>query len=519
MQVTENKLTDAEAQLISIADGDPERAALLVEALEEKRRQERFVCYWEPHEEQKKFWEQLTPEQDTWLILGGNGSGKTELGEFLVAAWALGKEFFRNEPNWKWIEPLPIPDPPNNIRGVGLNSDSLRDPMWEKLTGSTEHAPFFPESQVTHRNNQQFSASFANFSKFQGKSADVDPKTHGGPSCALVHIDEECHYEIFKESQRRIRNGGRLLITATPLDDPAITSHPWIFDLIEQWRGGDPSIGVIFMAMEKNPYLDRDFVRREKTRLAGLPDSDARLFGIPVRRSGLVYPRWKPAPPLWVPARELSDADYYRVVTIDPASTGYAAAVWTAYDRKGHQIVYRTYKEKGLTVGAHVNNILAENRGDLIDFWGFDPYMGKQKQMEDHRTVLQVWRDAGLPRLRLCDVTAEKSLEASRQYLDAAFDETDRHPSVEVFDHCNHFQEEIERYIIDVISQGSSKGEPRDRPRKRNDHVMNAWQYACGMGFRARRSVGRMAGQGSSNYFGPAVEKPVPPKAWREEPW
>ncbi len=471
-------------QILDLADGDPEQALALVDMLENQQHQDKYVCYLEPHKGQQPFFEQLRPEQDIWLICGGTSAGKTEQGSGIMSGFALGKDYFKGYPAYAWISKLPIPEPPNNLRAVGLNSDMLRDPIWEKLMGTAEHGPFFPPAEIIAKNNHLFTVQFRNGSKFQGKSADVDSKTHGGATLDLVWIDEECHHDIFKENRLRTRKGGKLLITATPLDDVGTTSHPWIYDLIEAWKAGDPTIGVVYMRMEDNPHLSPDYVRREKERLRGAPDEQARLYGIPTRRSGLYYPMWKAEAPLWVPAHDLTGG--FRAVVVDPAATGPVGALWMDFDSQGNMTIYREYKEKNLTASQHCQNILVENRGDPIDLWLMDPWMGRQRQTEDHRTVLQVWRDNGLPRLRLADADYEMALQESREYVGAAWDHTSPHPRVTVFDHLEKFKAEIERYIVDSVTQGAKKGETRDKPRKGNDHLLNCYQYCCGMRLRAR---------------------------------
>ena len=487
-----SSLEHAESHLLSIAEGDPARALALLEALESGRKDRQYIRYWQPHPHLERFWAALRPEQDTWLVLGGNGSGKTELGAFLVGAWMLGKDYFRGEANERWVNALPIPAPPANVRAVGLNSDMLRDPVWEKLTGHAEHGPFIPDDSIAQKLDHQFILKTTNGSKLQGKSADVDPKTHGGASCSLVWLDEECSYEIFKENKARTRKaGGKLLVTATPLDDPGTAAHPWIFDLIQQAEDGDPSIGVVYMDMAANPYLSQEFRDAQTKFWTGTSEEQARLHGRPVRRSGLVYPQWTAKPPLWVDPHPL-DEKAYRVLMLDPASSGPVAAMWSAFDEKGKWTIYRTYKQGGLTASAHVENILALNGGDHLNMMLMDPYMGQQRlawhaEHGDTRTVLDIFRQAGLPRLRLADVDEKVALEESREYLAAGLDPTNPHPAVEVFNTCAEFRAEIERYVIEAVVRGPSRGESRDRPRRGNDDVMACFRYTAGMRFRAYR--------------------------------
>jgi len=521
-------LEQAEQQLLNIADGDLERAELLVEALEQKRRQDRYVCYWEPCGDQLQFWEKLRPHHRVWLICGGNGSGKTDLSCFLQTAWLLGKDYFRGEPAWKWVEPLPIPDHPASIRAVGLNSDMLRDPIYEKLTGVTDHPAFFPnDDSIEYKNSQNFTVRAKGGGKWQGKSADVDPKTHGGPTVDLDCLDEECSYAIYQENYQRIRKGGYLLITATPLDDVGTVAHPWIYDLILQAEAGDPEILLMFMSSLNNPYLDEDYKRKQISRWKGHPEEAARLYGRPVRRSGLYYKQWRAEPPLWVPSRELRGG--FRAVMIDPAVTGTVGALWADFDLRGKMTLYREYKKKGLTVSQHVENILNENRGDPINLWLSDPFMGRQRvpdstSRDQHKTVLQVWREAGISRLILPEIDYSTCLARSHEYLIAAQDATHPHPSVEVFDHLSAFADEMGRYVIDSVAQGPNRGELRDKPRKGKDGsstLMECYQYLCGMGLRARPGASALPpATGGSNYFADNATAPIKaPKGFDEEPW
>lgn len=484
--------------------GDPEIAELYLDALEARRREQRYVCYWEPHAGQKAFWRNLRPEQKVWLVLGGNRSGKTSFASWLDAVWLLGKDYFRNEVNWQWVDLLPVPEGPTSVRVVGLVADQLRDPLWEKLMGFSEHPPFLPPSEVSDVNNTLFVARLKNGSHLAGKSAETDPKKHGGASCDLVHIDEECPGAIFDENyQRTVSKGGKLLVTATPLDDPGTSSRPWLFDLVEQWKRGDPTIGVTYLSALDNPYTPEEEKRKLIARWRGHPEERARLYGEFVRRSGLYYKNWRFEPPLWVPARALP-RNGLRVVMIDPAVTGTVGALWAHFDERGHMTLYRSYKRAGLSVSQHVANLLDENRGDPVHMWFCDPWMGKQSvpsAHSQHQTVLQVWRDAGLPRLRLPSIDYELALARSHEYIRASDDPTDPHPGLTVFDHLEDWEHEIKSYVIDSVAQGPRRGEMRDRPRKGDSTLMECFQYLAGLRLQFTPSRPQMAPASQRSYF------------------
>src|SRR5207245_1294090 len=106
-----------------------------IEGLEKKRRDEKFICYWQPFDYEAKAFDAFDKTTKILVIAGGNRSGKTELGATITTAWAEGKEYFRGEPAWKWVEKLPIPEKPvRNIWIVGLDYKVLQNVIWrEKL--------------------------------------------------------------------------------------------------------------------------------------------------------------------------------------------------------------------------------------------------------------------------------------------------------------------------------------------------------------------------------------------------
>ena len=534
MSSPSHEIADAIAErTLAQAGGDPLTALALLDVREAKRRKRLFAQYWEPVGDQVAFWDKRIYEKKVWVATGTNRSGKTELGAFLCTAWLLGKDFFRGAANWRWIEPLPIPDGPTAVRGVALKEALLKNPMWEKLTGQSNHPPLFPAGEIKKSADYTFTVEFNNGSMFQGFSASptVDPKSHGGAAIDLVWIDEECGYAYFDENfQRTVDKQGHLLVTATPLDDPSVSIRPWLYDLVHDALTGETELGretgVINLSMFNNPHISEKERRLQKAKWTGHPEEMPRLWGKFGRRSGLYYKDWRAEPPLWVPAHDI-DQGAYRVVMIDPAANGPSGALWHAFDRRGKMSLYREYKEKGLTASQHVENILMENRGDPINLWLMDPFMGRQtvhSTGDEQQTVLQIWRKAGLPRLRLAEIDHEFCLQESREYIKAAFDPTDPHPGMEVFDHLDKFKDEIERCVIDSVQVGANRGISKDVPRKGNDDLLNCWQYACGMRLRARPGLTpQVAAPGSTNYFDPGGARPAPVKSglkpWTDESW
>jgi hypothetical protein len=124
--------------------GNADEALALLEILEEKRRKEEYIKFWQPYANQIAPFDEFTADIKELYLLGGNRAGKTIVGAAICVAFLMGKEFFKNEPAWEWVQKLPIPEGrPRNIWVVGLDFPTVRDVIWgEKLIKGKNHPPF-----------------------------------------------------------------------------------------------------------------------------------------------------------------------------------------------------------------------------------------------------------------------------------------------------------------------------------------------------------------------------------------
>jgi phage terminase large subunit-like protein len=478
----------------------PDTALEIVDAIDAKQRKENFIRYWEPQEQQRPHLASFTPDIKIFGILGGNRSGKTEEGVFIDVAWALGKDYFKGFPAYEWVKDLPIPDPPVVVWVVGLDYGVLKNVIWhEKLRqGRGKHPPFLPrDPEVIEKVvDGEFQVYFKNGSIIIGKSADAGREKFQGASVDLVHIDEECEVAVFDECYQRTADcAGKLLLTLTPLVDVASgVRTPWVFDLFEEVNQGRKDVVFCKLNVMANPYVPSE----EKTKLAekwaGHFEEKARLYGDFIQRSGLVYPHWKPA----VHCIDLPKIprEWRRLVSIDPAATGTTAAIWAAVKPGTDDLyLYREYYESNATVSDHAKNILSVNGGEAIDTWLLDPKWASQRNNETHKTGLQLYRESGIP-VRPAPVEYEDyGLNVSREYINATLEPTSRHAKVFVSKTLKNFQHEIQHYVWDFFAKGEQKGLSKDKPMKRADHLMNAFQYLCCMRPRARKMRGGYEGE------------------------
>lgn len=467
----------------------PQEALEILKKLEEKRRDLSFIRYWSPTEPQKKAIAEFTPDKKIFGILGGNRSGKTELGVFIDVVWALGKEYFRNEPAWEWVKDLPIPEPPNNVWIVGLDFPTVRDVIWnEKLRQGRNHPPFLPKDPAVVRkaNDGDYQIFFENGSIITCKSADSGREKFQGASVDLIHLDEEPEVSIFDECyQRTVDCAGKILLTLTPLADVASGIRtPWVFDLHADWKKGKKDVHFCQLSVLDNPFVPDAEKENLKEKWAGHPEENARLYGGFVQRSGLVYPMFDPSK--HIIRYQTIPRSWSRYVCIDPAATGVTAAIWCAVDPEGNLLFYKEYYEKDRIVSEHAKSIKIVNSGDPIDFWLIDPKGGSQRNAETHKNVAQLYREAGLP-VRLAEVAEDYGRDVLREYLSATVTEGARHPKCWFTEQLPNARFEIEHYVYAQFTKGEMKGLSKEKPLKRHDHALNAMQYIAAQRPRFRR--------------------------------
>ena len=470
---------------------DQDEQLAILDALDDKRRKENFVKYWTPQPQQIPHFRKFTKDVKIFGVLGGNRSGKTEEGAFITIAWALGKKFFEGEPAFEWVKDLPIPEPPVNIWVVGLDYGLLKNVIWqEKLRTGRGHPPLLPRDPkvITKVIDGEFQVYFANGSILTGKSADAGREKFQGASIDLAWIDEECEADVFDEIYQRTADcAGKILLTLTPLVDIASgVRTPWVFDLYEEMNAGRTDIAFVKLSVLDNPYVPSEEKTKLVSKWGGHFEESARLYGDFIQRSGLVYNDWKASVHMVDPVK--IPRDWRRIVSIDPAATGTTAAVWCAVEPGNNNLhLYREYYESNRIVSDHAKSILLVNGSDPIDMWLLDSKWASQRNNETHRTGLQLYRESGIP-CRPSPVDEDYGLNASREYVAATLEPSPTHPKLFVHKTLKHFKFEVEHYSWDVFGKGERKGEGKDKPRKKNDHLINAWQYICALHPRGRKT-------------------------------
>jgi phage terminase large subunit-like protein len=505
---------DALQQLMSLPEED-RLAALL--AFEAKRKEKNAALYWatDAGEKYQRFYDQIeydfakfTPEIKIYALLGGNRSSKTERGAFLAVAWLMGKEYFRDEPSWRYVKDLPIPEEGVNIWCVGLDYTIIRDVIWqEKLRTGTRKNGLLPPTGspfITRVSDSEFQISVnvnGRKSTLLCKSAESGREKFQSASVDFLWIDEEIDADVFDEAyQRTVDCGGKILLTLTPLADVGSGSKkPWVHDLFKEFNAGRKDLCFVKLNTLDNPYIPEEEKEKLKIKWAGHPEEKARLFGDFIHRAGLVYDNFSRGIHVIKPFR--LESDWKRIVSIDPAPTGVTAAVWAAISPRNDIYIYRVYYESNKIISDHAKDILIRNGSDKVDIWLIDPFFGIQRNAETHHTGMQLYRDAGIP-VRLAPRAEDFGREILREYFEASRDKNSRNPKIFLIEgKTDSLVKEIEQYSWDTYQKGAMKGQTKGKPVKRHDHAINAVQYLVSLRPRGKKGSSGAGVYNASNSY------------------
>ncbi len=217
------------------------------------------------------------------VFSGGNGSGKTMIATNILGnlCWGPQNDWFDNELFRTFKRPF---------RGrIVSTHKNISESIIPKLK------QYFPATKyITRKEKQSYEAKWITDlgCEFDIMTYDTDPKQFEGPTVHFVWFDEPPPQTIFGSCVSRLREGGFVIITMTPLYDGA-----WIFDRIDNpFADKDSSKWFLVMAdVEDNckdhgarGTLTHDNIDRM---IAEYPsdEREARKSGKPIALSGRVY--------------------------------------------------------------------------------------------------------------------------------------------------------------------------------------------------------------------------------------
>jgi phage terminase large subunit-like protein len=414
------------------------------------------IIYYEPQFYQEPFHKS---NKATRLVLGGNQTGKTEVGVAEVLRIALGIDPYKKFDYSEY--PLMIRVCCSDIaKGLG----EVMMPKMQKLI------PMSEVKQIRrHSTGQWQKVTFHNGSTIEFLSYEQDTKFYEGWTGHFVHFDEPPPLEKFVATKRGLmRHEGRIIITATPLNEP------WIYDTVYMpGIRGDDKIDVFQFSLFDNKYLT-DEARAEFIKIIPDEEREARVYGKFKHLTGLVYKAF--GSEHCIESFEIP-SHWTRICACDFHPRKPCVFVWVAIDENDVAYVYDELIVQG-TIKQIAERIIGKESGDkgrvryrFIDNIAATPdrISGKcpQRELAYEGNLL------GHP-LAFRNSTKDWSMgmNAVSEYLRVV----NGKPGLYFFkDKCPKLIESMGRYTWDIKAVEDSG---KERPRKQFDDLPDALRYA-----------------------------------------
>ncbi len=268
---------------IEVLRGDPELLAEYQKTLlqeTENRKRSNPLRYFVPNGAQE---ERTQLKSLVNVFSTGNGVGKTALGCNIVGNLILG-------PQNKFFD---LPEYRDFMRPS--QGRVVSTPTGIENTIVPELKRWLPPNTYqTRKASKQFDSlwEFKNGSHFNIMTYEQDKSEFEGPTLQWVWFDEPPPEEIFGACVSRLRKGGYIIMTMTPL-----TGAVWVFDrLNDPWQSKEQSWSIIWADIEANcrqhgtrGVLEHHNIERMTAEYPP-EEREARLSGKPLYLEGRIFP-------------------------------------------------------------------------------------------------------------------------------------------------------------------------------------------------------------------------------------
>jgi phage terminase large subunit-like protein len=401
------------------------------------------------------------------LFSAANGVGKTWIGANTLANlfWPCGNEWYDRLPLFKeW----PFPK----------KARIISDPNTIKETIIPNLKAVFPKGRYTaEKGGKSFESHWTTDTgwEFTLMTYDQDPKEFESATLGLVWCDEPPPEIIYKANVSRLRRGGLLFITATPL-----TGSAWMYDHIicnVNHEQGDRTFVNADVESACKEHGVRGFLNhKDIERMTSEYSEDekaARMQGKFQHLVGLVYKQWSRNIHVIKPFNV--DKSKFTVLSmLDPHPRTPDAALWLAVDKLGRKfIVDELYTKVDSTEELAQRIKQKDEKFHVIRHYG-DPAMFASNQHNPEQCLANELQKYGLsyipaPKRR---EDANKRLGDALNYVKVG-DDVLKSPEIYVFDTCMRFIYEVEHWRWDEW-RGKSRDDhgQKEKPIDKDDHMI-----------------------------------------------
>lgn len=253
-----------------------------------------------------------------------------------------------------------------------------------------------------------------------------------------------------------------------------------------------------------------------------LREGRSRYLGEYHETGGLVYDEWNKNIHVIPEGSIKITGDMTRYRAIDHGVNNPTACIWAAVNHQFDIFIYDEYYERDRTIYENVSNIIERSGNKVDDFQSYhdagsgvtlERYEESEsvtkfaktvmdgrsfsKQLDNIRqTIGWMYKSAGLVRLRPAPGTQHKNtIPIVKEYL--RIDPNRMHaltnepgaPRIYVMDNCRNFIREISSYVWKTMPGRVDNHNPGEKPREKDDHLMDALKYLCQIPPRYQGSV------------------------------
>lgn len=391
------------------------------------------------------------------LILGGRRSGKTTSGIVEVAWAALGVHPF-----------LDYPKPPLKIRICSVDHSTAKQNILAQLYS------WIPEIFITKWWAEDRILELKNGTMIDLKSYDQDVEKFESVERHICYMDEEPSMEIYESNYLRTLSkdiNGKLIITCTPLH-----GMTWLYHkLYANDEAVPPYVENWHVSTYENPHLDVNAIDAIKKDPVVKDNIEAAIYGKFFSHSGLIYPQFDGTKHIIPPLTSIP-SDMLIVLGIDP------------HDRNPHAVVFCGLRPDSTWVvfdeiydHCKISDLVAKIKTKLesrfppslavIDTSANSPQSIAGRSVSED--LLQTYG--------LYTIAAHKDITAGRLKVAEMLDpgSLGGKPELYITQNCSHTIRQFRTYMWDDYSgRRKDKLDPKERPMKKDDHLMDALRYA-----------------------------------------
>ena len=261
---------------------------------------------------------------------------------------------------------------------------------------------------------------------------------------------------------------GKNWLTLTPL------TQPWVYDDIYT-KSDNKRILAVTTDIRDNPHLPQDSIA-EFEKVLTEEEKEARLHGRFLHLTGLIYKDFRPDIHICEPPK--IQKHWTRYFCIDPHERTPTACMWLAVDEKDKMWIYDELWLGDMTIEQVAHAIHAQEGDMKPRIRLIDPHMDKENNLMGGFNVRSELMKYGVfcERAHSDPVLGKSRIRQALKPVYSPIYKTEV-PRLRVSRACTQTIYEFQHYIYDEHRRNKEEYDPKEKPKKKNDHFMDCLRY------------------------------------------